>query len=71
MRQICTRDLRRKLRQQELAEADGGPDQPNLLQLEPRLRVMLADFCGKVEFTPDDVEERGFRRDNFSCEERV
>ncbi len=30
----------------------------NLLQLEPRLRVMLADFCGKAEFTPDDVEER-------------
>jgi hypothetical protein len=35
---------------------------------------MLADFCGKAEFTSDDVEERGFRRDNFSAkreEERV
>lgn len=32
---------------------------------------MLADFCGKAEFTPDDVEEQGFYRGNFSCENIV
>lgn len=71
VRQIFAREVRKELRQQELAEADRRPDQPNLLHLEPGVRAMLADFCGKAEFTPDDVEERGFRRDNFFCEERV
>jgi hypothetical protein len=54
-----------------LAEADRRPDQPNLLHLEPWERAMLANFCGKAEFTPDDVEERGFYRGNFSCENIV
>lgn len=71
VRQIFDREVKRELRQQELAEADRRTDQPNLLHLEPRLRAMLADFCGKAEFTPDDVEERGFWRGNISCDDIV
>jgi hypothetical protein len=71
VRQIFAQEVKKERRQQELAEADRRPDQPNLLHLEPWERAMLANFCGKAEFTPDDVEERGFYRGNFSCENIV
>ncbi|WP_147251691.1 hypothetical protein [Brucella anthropi] len=57
--------MRKERRELELVEADRRPDQPNLLHLNPRVRSMLADVCGKLEFTPDDVEEAGFWRSNF------
>ncbi|GAB1717628.1 MAG: hypothetical protein NTAFB05_26700 [Nitrobacter sp.] len=68
VRQIFEREEKKEQRQQELAEANRRPDQPNLLHLEWPLRAMLADFCDKAEFTPDDVEKRGFWRSNFSCD---
>lgn len=71
VREIFEREVKREQRQQELAEADRRPDQPNLLHLEPWERAVLADLCGKAEFTPDDVEERVFYRGNFSCENIV
>ncbi len=67
-RQIFEREERKERRELELAEADRRPDQPNLLHLEPTVRSMLAKVCGKAEFTPDDVEELGFWRSNFPCE---
>ena len=71
VRQIFDREERLDLRRNELAEADRRADQPNLLHLDPWVRQLLAEFCGKAEFTPDDVERRGFWRSNFSCEEPV
>ncbi|HGJ9216205.1 hypothetical protein ACM7ZK_30840 [Pseudomonas aeruginosa] len=71
VRQIFEREDRKEQRQTELAEADSRPDQPNPLHLEPYERRILAEFCGKVEFTPDDVEDRGFWRSNLPCEDRA
>ena len=68
VRQIVEREEKKEQRRQELADADRRPDQPNLLHLEPRIREILAEFCGKAEFTPDDVEGMGFWRSNFGCE---
>lgn len=65
VRQIVEREDRREQRQTELAKADSRPDQPNPLHLERHERRILAEFCGKADFTPDDVQERGFWRGNF------
>lgn len=51
MRQIFEREQEKDERRQELAEAARRPDQPNPLHLEPRLRSMLVEFCGKTDFT--------------------
>ncbi|RUW18220.1 hypothetical protein, partial [Mesorhizobium sp. M4B.F.Ca.ET.013.02.1.1] len=67
VRQVFEREEKRELRRRELAEADRRPDQPNPLQLEPRLRAMLAEFYGKADFTPDDIEALEFSRSNFAC----
>ncbi len=69
VRQIVEREDRKEQRQTELAEADSRPNQPNPLHLEPHERRILAEFCCKAEFTPDDVEDRGFWRSHFRCEE--
>jgi hypothetical protein len=71
VRQIVEREDRKEQRQTELAEADSRPDQPNPLHLEPHERRILAEFCGKAEFTPDDVHERGFWRGNLRCDDRA
>jgi hypothetical protein len=55
MRQIVEREERRKQRAQELKEAARFPQQPNPLQLPPRLRNILAKLSGTPNFTPDDV----------------
>jgi hypothetical protein len=55
VREIVKREERRDQRAQELEEAARLPQQPNPLQLPPRLRNMLAELCGKPNFTPDDV----------------
>ena len=55
VRQIVEREERRKQRAQELEEAARLPQQPNPLQLPPRLRNMLAKLFGTPNFTPDDV----------------
>jgi hypothetical protein len=62
IRQIFEREQKKDERRQELAEAARRPDQPNPLHLEPRLRSMLVEFCGKTDFTPDDVEALEFSR---------
>ncbi|MCA1967497.1 MAG: hypothetical protein LDL42_00080 [Rhizobium sp.] len=67
-RQIFEREERKEQRELELVEADRRPDQPNFLHLNPRVRSIVAEVCGKAEFTPDDVEEVGFWRGNFQCE---
>ena len=55
VRQIVEREERRDLRAQELEEAARLPQQPNPLQLSPRLRNMLATLFGTPNFTPDDI----------------
>jgi hypothetical protein len=55
VRQIVEREQRRDQRAQELEEAARLPQQPNPLQLTPRLRNMLAKLFGTPDFTPDDV----------------
>ena len=55
VRQIVEREERREQRAQELEEAARLPQQPNPLQLPPRLRNMLAKLFGTPDFTPDDV----------------
>lgn len=67
-RQIFEREEKREARRLELAEADRRPDQPNPLHLTPWVRSMVAEVCGKAEFTPDDVQEAGFWRGSFPCE---
>jgi hypothetical protein len=55
VRQIVEREQRREQRVQELEEAARLPQQPNPLQLTPRLRNMLAKLFETPDFTPDDV----------------
>jgi hypothetical protein len=55
VRQIVEREQRRDQRAQEVEEAARLPQQPNPLQLTPRLRNMLANVFGTPDFTPDDV----------------
>src|SRR5216683_8085389 len=56
VRQIVEREERRDDRAQELKEAARLlPQQPNPLQLPPRLRNMLAKLFETPDFTPDDV----------------
>ena len=55
VRQIVEREERRDQRARELEEAARHPQQPNPLQLPPRLRDMLAKLFGTPNFTPDDV----------------
>jgi hypothetical protein len=55
VRQIVEREERREQRARELEEAARLPQQPNPLQLPPRLRNMLAELFGTPDFTPDDV----------------
>lgn len=55
VRQIVEREERRDQRAQELEEAARLPQQPNPLQLSPRLRNMLATLFGTPNFTPDDI----------------
>ena len=55
VRQIVEREERREQRAQELKEAARLPQQPNPLQLPPRLRNMLAKLFETPDFTPDDV----------------
>ena len=55
VRQIVEREERRDQRTRELEEAARLPQQPNPLQLSPRLRNMLAKLFGTPNFTPDDV----------------
>ncbi len=55
VREIVEREERREQRAQELEEAARLPQQPNPLQLPPRLRNMLAKLFGTPDFTPDDV----------------
>ena len=54
-REIVEREERRDQRARELEEAARLPQQPNPLQLPPRLRNMLAKLFGTPNFTPDDV----------------
>src|SRR5258705_13974326 len=56
VREIVEREERREQRARELEEAARLPQQPNPLQLPPRLRNMLAKLFGTPDFTPDDVE---------------
>ena len=55
VREIVEREERRDQRARELEEAARLPQQPNPLQLPPRLRNMLAKLFGTPNFTPDDV----------------
>src|SRR6266436_1354636 len=55
VRQIFEREERRDERARELEEAARLPQQPNPLQLPPRLRNMLATLFGTPNFTPDDI----------------
>jgi len=55
VREIAEREERRDRRARELEEAAHLPQQPNPLQLPPRLRNMLAKLLGTPDFTPDDV----------------
>jgi Sigma-70, region 4 len=55
VRQIVERGERSDQRAQELEEAARLPQQPNPVQLPPRLRNMLAKLFGTPDFTPDDV----------------
>ena len=55
VRQIVEREERREQRAQELEEAARLSQQPNPLQLPPRLRNMLAKLFGTPDFTLDDV----------------
>jgi hypothetical protein len=61
VRQIVEREERRDQRARELEEAARLPQQPNPLQLAPRLRNMLAKLFGTPNFTPDDVVALEFR----------
>src|SRR5258708_15326190 len=55
VREIFEREERREQRARELEDAARLPQQPNPLQLPPRLRNMLAKLFGTPDFTPDDV----------------
>lgn len=55
VRQIVDREEARLQRAAELSKAAALPQQPNVLQLPPRLRSMLAKACGKPDFVPQDV----------------
>lgn len=55
VRQIFEREDARAKRTAELEEAVTLPQQPNPLQLPPRLRDLLAQLCGKPDFTPANV----------------
>jgi sigma-70-like protein len=55
VREIVEREERRDRRARELEEAARLAQQPNPLQLPPRLRNMLAKLFGTPDFTPDDV----------------
>jgi hypothetical protein len=55
VREIFEREERREQRALELEEAARLAQQPNPLQLPPRLRNMLAKLFGTRNFTPDDV----------------
>jgi hypothetical protein len=55
VREIVERQEHREQRARELEEAARLPQQPNPLQLPPRLRNMLAKLFGTPNFTPDDV----------------
>jgi hypothetical protein len=55
VREIVEREERRDQRARELEEAARLPQQPNPLQLPPRLRNMLAKLFETPDFTPDDV----------------
>jgi hypothetical protein len=52
VRQIVEREERREQRAQELEEAPRLPQQPNPLQLPPRLRDMLAKLFGTPDLRP-------------------
>jgi hypothetical protein len=54
-REIVEREERRDQRARELEGAARLPQQPNPLQLPPRLRNMLTKLFGTPNFTPDDV----------------
>ena len=54
VREIVEREERRDRRARELEEAARLAQQPNPLQLPPRLRNMLAKLFGTPDFTPDD-----------------
>src|SRR5216683_2758941 len=53
--QTLEREERRDQRARELEEAARLPEQPNPLQLPPRLRNMLANLFRTPNFTPFDV----------------
>src|SRR5258705_13997165 len=55
VREIVEREEHRDQRARELEEAARLPEQPNPLQLPPRLRNMLAKLFRTPNFTPDDV----------------
>src|SRR5713226_942939 len=55
VREIFEREERSDQRARELEEAARLPQQPNPVQLPPRLRNMLAKLFGRPDFTPDDV----------------
>jgi hypothetical protein len=53
VREIVKREERRDQRTRELQEACFRQQQPNPLQLSPRLRNMLAKLLGPPNFTTD------------------
>ena len=55
VREIVKREERRDQRTRELEEAACFPQQPNPLQLPPRLRNMLAKLLGTPNSTLDDI----------------
>lgn len=65
VRLIVSRVEKQDARRQELDEAARHPQQPNPLLLEPKLRAMLVAICGKMDFTPDDIEALEFSRARF------
>ena len=66
VRQIVEREERRDQRARELEKAARLPQQPNPLQLPPRLRNMLAKLFGTPNFTPDDVAALEYSAAMFS-----
>lgn len=66
VRQIFEREERREQRARELEEASRLPQQPNPLQLPPRLRNMLAKLLGTPDFTPDDLAALEYSAAMFS-----
>jgi hypothetical protein len=66
VRQIFEREERRDQLARELEEAARLPEQPNPLQLPPRLRNMLAKLVGTPDFTPDDVAALEYSAAMFS-----